>query len=249
MPEPRVVLLTGATGLIGEMLARGFIESGDRVIGVARDAARLDELCARLGDGIVPLAADLTEAGAARALAASLPEGEPDVVVHAARDAALLGLGLGDGGVTREQWLAAYALEIVAPYELVTMLAAVPGSRLRAAVLVGSMYGVVAPTPGLYDDFAAESAPHYGTGKAALAHLAKELAVRLAPRVRVNAVSYGGVTGRADAAFEARYARLTPLGRMLDELDVAGPALFLASDAASGITGHNLVVDGGWSLS
>lgn len=251
MPEPRVVLLTGATGLIGEMLARGFIESGHRVIGVARDSTRLDELCARLGEGLVPLAADLTEAGAARALAASLTEGEPDVVVHAARDAAQLGLGLGlgDGGVTREQWLAAYALEIVAPYELVTMLAAAPGSRLRAAVLVGSMYGVVAPTPALYDDFAAESAPHYGTGKAALAHLAKELAVRLAPRVRVNAVSYGGVTGRADPAFEARYARLTPLGRMLDEGDIAGPALFLASDAASGITGHNLVVDGGWSLS
>jgi len=111
------------------------------------------------------------------------------------------------------------------------------------------MYGVVAPTPALYDDFTGESAPHYGTGKAALVHLAKELAVRLAPHVRVNAVSYGGVTGRADAAFEARYAQLAPLGRMLDEGDIAGPVLFLASAAAGGVTGHNLVVDGGWSLS
>ena len=247
MPEPRLVLLTGATGLVGEMLARGFVESGDRVVGVARDAARLDVLRARLGDALMPVAADLADPGAPRALAAGLAERGPDVVVHAARDVEQLGLG--DGRVTRDQWLAAYALEVVAPYELVTALAEAPGSRLRTAVLVGSMYGVVAPTPALYDDFAAESAPHYGTGKAALVHLAKELAVRLAPRVRVNVVSYGGVSGRADTDFEARYSRMVPLGRMLGEADVVGPVLFLASDAASGIIGHNLVVDGGWSLS
>ena len=199
----RLVLLTGATGLIGEMLARGFVEAGDRVAGVARDGSKLKALRARLGESLEPVQTDLTIEGAPQALAADLP-GFPDVVVHAARDAQQLGLG--NGYVTRDQWLGAYTLEVAAPYELVTALARAPGSRLRSAVLVGSMYGVVAPTPALYDDFAAESAPHYGTGKAALVHLAKELAVRLAPRVRVNAISYGGVGGRADAAFEARYA-------------------------------------------
>lgn len=247
MPESRLVVVTGAGGIVGTLLSEAFIAVGDRVAGVGRDATRLAALAARLGAAFEPVVGDLSLPGAGGELAGRLAPQGPAVVVHAARDSSLLGLGA--EGVTRDQWLANFALEVVAPYELVTALASASGARLRSVVLVGSMYGVVAPTPALYDDFARESAPHYGTGKAALAHLAKELAVRLAPAVRVNTVSYGGVRGRADAAFEERYARLTPLGRMLDERDVAGPALFLASDAASGITGHNLVVDGGWSLS
>lgn len=246
MPDGPVVV-TGATGLIGKLLAAAFVEEGSRVIGVARDTARLAVVRDALGDGFEPLAIDLSVEGAPTALADRLAARPPQIVIHAARDAQQLALG--SGAVTREQWLTSYALEVAAPYELVTALAAAPDSRLRSVILVGSMYGVVAPTPALYDDFATESAPHYGTGKAAVAHLAKELAVRLAPAVRVNAVSYGGVRGRADAEFEARYGKLTPLGRMLDERDIAGPALFLASDAAAGITGHNLVVDGGWSVS
>jgi NAD(P)-dependent dehydrogenase (short-subunit alcohol dehydrogenase family) len=71
----------------------------------------------------------------------------------------------------------------------------------------------------------------------------------LAPRnVQVNCVSFGGVKGRADADFEARYAKLAPTGRMLDEKDIAGPVAYLLSDASVGMTGHNLVVDGGWTV-
>mgnify|MGYP003739618353 FL=1 len=121
-----------------------------------------------------------------------------------------------------------------------------PDSRLSSIVNISSMYGIVAPNPLLYDDGLKNSPVHYGVCKAALIHLTKELAVRLAPRnIRVNAISFGGVEGRVDEAFKSRYARLCPLGKMLTEEDLGGSVEFLASEQSRGITGHNLVVDGG----
>ena len=110
------------------------------------------------------------------------------------------------------------------------------------------MYGVVAPTPSLYDNFEESSAVHYGVSKAAQIHLTKELAVRLAPKIRVNCVSFGGIKGRTDENFENRYKNLTPLQRMLEEEDVVGPIDFLVSDNSTNMTGQNIKVDGGWTI-
>jgi NAD(P)-dependent dehydrogenase (short-subunit alcohol dehydrogenase family) len=90
---------------------------------------------------------------------------------------------------------------------------------------------------------------HYGVSKAGLGHLTKELAVRFADQdIRVNCVAFGGVEGRVDENFKNRYSLLCPMGRMLNEGDLAGPVDLLLSSASSAITGHTLIVDGGWSL-
>ena len=89
----------------------------------------------------------------------------------------------------------------------------------------------------------------YNTTKAALIYLTKALAAEMAPGVRVNAIAPGLVkTDMARALWEPAeeaVARSMPLGRLGEPEDIAHAALFLASDAASWITGHTLVVDGG----
>ena len=89
----------------------------------------------------------------------------------------------------------------------------------------------------------------YNTTKAALIYLTKALAAEMAPSVRVNAIAPGLVkTDMARALWEPAeeaVARSMPLGRLGEPEDIAHAALFLASDAASWITGHTLVVDGG----
>ena len=122
-------------------------------------------------------------------------------------------------------------------------------SKLKNIINVSSIYGMVAPTPGIYKDFEKESPINYGVAKAALIQLTRELAVRLADKnIRVNSISYGGVEGRADKNFKKRYGQFCPDGRMLRRDEVYGAISFLLSEASSGMTGHNLVVDGGWTI-
>ena len=93
-----------------------------------------------------------------------------------------------------------------------------------------------------------QSPLHYSVAKAAQVQLTRELAVRLAPKgIRVNGICFGGVEGRADEAFVDRYRQLCPAGRMLRDDEVVGPVDYLVSDASSGMTGHNMMVDGGWT--
>ena len=77
--------------------------------------------------------------------------------------------------------------------------------------------------------------------------LTRYLATVLAPSVRVNAVSPGGVWRGQPEVFLNRYKQKTPMGRMAVEEDLKGAVGFLASDLSRYVTGQNLVVDGGWT--
>ena len=87
----------------------------------------------------------------------------------------------------------------------------------------------------------------YSATKGALLSVTRYLSTVLAPSVRVNAVSPGGVWRGQPEAFVQRYVRKTPMGRMAVEEDLKGAVGFLASDLSAYVTGHNLVVDGGWT--
>ena len=150
--------------------------------------------------------------------------------------------------VSRSAFLFEYAVNVVAPYELSTRLRNL-GSGLKTVTNIGSQYGLVAANPHLYNQNPSARSPiHYGVAKSALHHLTKELAVRFAvDNIRVNAVAMGGVRSDLNAELAERYGHFAPNGRMLWPEEIAGPVEFLVSDMSSGVTGHVLVVDGGWT--
>lgn len=249
----RTILITGATGKIGRVLVGHFLAAGDRVIAAGRRAEALTSLTeehAAQGDRLTTLQVDLMAPDVGSTVLRELERiGQmPDCLINNARNVAFLGTGE-DGVVAHQDFIDELTLDVVTPYELVMALSKAPASSLRSVVNIGSMYGSVAPNLRLYTDPQRQSPLQYGVAKAALAHLTKELAVRLAARnIRVNCVAFGGVEGRVDEAFKQRYAALCPLGRMLGEHELAGPVDMLLSDAASGVTGHVMMVDGGWSV-
>jgi NAD(P)-dependent dehydrogenase (short-subunit alcohol dehydrogenase family) len=251
----RTVLLTGGSGKVGRKLIEGFLANGDRVIFTTRSSNSADEVFRHLepskaSDRLQAITIDLCEPDAAHKLINCLGDRAADIygVVNNARDPANLALQ-GRGKPTQAQWLNEFNLAVVAAHDLGWELANIANGKLRRIINISSIYGIVATNAALYEKEEQRAPIHYGVAKAALLHLTKEMAVRLAKRqIAVNAVSYGGVEGRVDEGFQARYGALCPMGRMLREDEVTGSVLFLMSEGAESITGQNIVVDGGWSV-
>jgi NAD(P)-dependent dehydrogenase (short-subunit alcohol dehydrogenase family) len=251
--NPRTILITGGSGKFGRVLVSHFLTAGDRVIATCFKDDSLENLLiefSNYSDKFVGMKADLTKCDAIELLLEQLDTQDirPDCLINNARSLSFLKISE-DGLVSRENFTNEFLLDVVVPYELTMALARQRDSKLRRVLNIGSQYGSVAANPHLYADPIKQSPVHYGVAKAALAHLTKELAVRLAGVcIQVNCVAFGGVEGRVDEAFKQRYAKLCPMGRMLTDDEVVGPVDMLLSDKCSGMTGHILAVDGGWSI-
>ncbi len=117
-----------------------------------------------------------------------------------------------------------------------------------AIINIASIYGVVANDPTLYDETDMRQPPSYNFVKAGMINFTRYLASYYGRHgVRANCVSPGGYFNHQPAPFVAAYERRVPLGRMMDNDDLKGAVVFLASDAARYVTGANLLVDGGWT--
>lgn len=114
----------------------------------------------------------------------------------------------------------------------------------------GSIYGMVAPDFGVYAGTEMTMPAAYAAIKAGVIALTKYIAVYYARfNIRANVISPGGIFNNQDKRFVKQYSGKTPLGRMGYPEDIIGAAIFLASGASEYLTGHNLVIDGGWTIS
>ena len=111
-----------------------------------------------------------------------------------------------------------------------------------------SIYGVVGPDFSIYDKTKSTMPAAYSAIKGGIITFSKYLATYYAKHgIRVNTICPGGIYDKQQQSFVKKYEEKTPMGRMGKPEDLTGPVLFLASDASSYITGHVLMVDGGWT--
>lgn len=242
--EGKVVLVTGASKGIGLAIARAFAREGAAVMISSRKQDALDEAARGIERGVpgARVAAFAANAGepeqAEACVAATLEQlGGLDVLVNNAGTNPVMGRTI---DADLDAWDKTFRVNVRGALAW-TQFAWHRNMRERGGCVINiSSVGGISGTSGIGT---------YNVTKAALIHLTKVLAVELAPQVRVNAIAPGLVkTDFARALWERageEAGRHLPLQRLGEPDDIAGSAVFLASDAARWITGHVLVVDGG----
>jgi len=250
--DGRRALVAGGGGHIGAMAAETLAELGASVAVCDIDEAGARATAARVRG--VALTVDLGDEGAARGVVRDAigALGGLDVLVHTA---ALVGTARLDGwsapfeDQTVDAWDQALRINLTSAFVLVHEARdALRESGHGSVVLLGSIYAHVGPDPELYASTGLANPVAYGVSKGGIVQLTRYLAAELAPTVRVNAISPGGVERGQPAEFRRRYEERTPLRRMATEADLKGAFAFLASDLSAYVTGHDLVVDGGWLI-
>jgi NAD(P)-dependent dehydrogenase (short-subunit alcohol dehydrogenase family) len=240
----RVAIVTAASRGIGLAIAKSLVDRGDRVLITGRNRETLAEAAAGLGapDRVVAVAGKAhDEAHQAEAVAHAVDAfGRIDFLVNNVGTSPVFG-PLVDA--TTDVIRKILDINVVAALGWTQRVHAAWLDAHGGAVVNVSSVAALGPAPGIGG---------YGMSKAALSYLTAQLALELAPAVRVNAVAPAIVKTRfAQALYAGREDEVAagyPLGRLGEPADVAGAVAFLLSDAASWITGQTIVLDGGSTL-
>jgi NAD(P)-dependent dehydrogenase (short-subunit alcohol dehydrogenase family) len=238
----KLAFVTGAASGIGAGIARGMAEAGARVVVADIDGPAAKAEAAAIARGATALALDVTDRAAIAAAAAHIEaaHGPIDILVN---NAGIIRRGkIGDATATAD-WDATLAVNLDGPY-LVTLAFADQLRRTKGAVInIGSIQSFVA----------LPNSAAYTTSKGGVRMLTKALAIELSPHgVRVNAIGPGLIAtplnaqARQNPDYMANFQHRIPLGRIGEPADIAGAAVFLASDLARYVTGVTLPVDGGF---
>jgi len=226
-----VAVISGAAGGIGAALSRGFLEAGYSVIGVDKPAAAFE------APGFRYASLDVTDDKAIADFGAGLAR--VDALVNAA-------------GINRRR--EEYAMPT---FEAVLDVNLKGTMRLCLACKphLSAAHGAIVNIASMHAFFGAGHAPGYAASKGGVAQLTKALAIEWAKEnIRVNAIAPGWIHTAMtqpvidDPVRNRSIMERTPLGRWGKPDDLAGPALFLASDAARFVTGVILPVDGGYLI-
>ncbi len=239
----RVACVTGASSGLGRRVALVLAHAGARVVGVARRADALSQLCDEIGANAAAVTGDVADRENVGALVNEVSShfGAPDIIVHAAgvntREAA--------DDVTEQGWDATLALNLSAPFFL--SQAMVPAMKEKG-------WGRIVNFASLQTTRAFPGGIAYGATKAGIGQLTRAMAEAWSPYgITANAIGPGFFpTELTQAVFDnpdraARNAAQTCTGRNGRMEDIDGPILFLCSKASDYVTGQVLMVDGGFT--
>lgn len=253
----QAALITGGAGHIGSVVASGLAELGCTLLLLDRPGEKLEQVASQIagkfGVTVHPLACDLESEEERSRVPQQVQDavGRLDALVHCA---AFVGDTRLEGWVVpfQEQGLEAVRrcleVNLTSAFHLSQQLAPLLSANGNGRILnVGSIYGVVGPDLRLYEGTAMGNPAAYAMSKGGLVQLTHWLSTVLAPGIRVNAISLGGVFRNQPESFVARYVARTPMGRMATEEDFIGAVAFFCTDLSAYVTGQNLMIDGGWT--
>ncbi len=247
----RTALVTGGSGYLGTAIASALAEAGARVIIAGRTREKSQLAADRLGGPEVTrhtavVIDHMDEASIESGFAAATLIGNIDILFNNGHE------HVADDWSTVTGTQFDRQLKNLTGYFLLARKVhgqAIERGAPASIIMLGSMYGLVGSYPDAYEGLVPASPAAYHALKGGVVHLTRHLAVYWAKdQVRVNCLSPGPFpSSTVNTELVSRLEKRSPMGRMGRAEELQGAALFLASDASSYVTGHNLVVDGGWT--
>ena len=262
----RVVLISGATGLLGREFALAAASAGAYLILGDLNSDSLESLKSEIASAYPDTQTwiqvlDVTNPDSCRSIA-ELCENRfdrIDAVIHSAAIDPKFERGSDTSRFSRftefpkELWQASLDVNLTGALLLAQATCKVMEKTGKGSIIfLGSNYGLVGPDQRIYKRAGQEHQTYkpavYSVCKAGLLGLTKFLAAYyMNTSIRVNMLTPSGVWNQHDDEFVANYSSRTTLGRMSEKNEYRGAIIFLASDASSYMTGANLIIDGGWT--
>lgn len=253
----RAALVTGGSGHIGAAICEALAELGASIAVLDVDGGMAEKVAENLrrefGVDSFALGIDLADQNAVRSVSRKVFDRfrRLDILINCAAfvgTSTLDGWAVPFGDQNPDTWRAALEVNLTAPFVLIQSCADyLKASGHGSIINIASIYGVVGPDLSLYEGTSMGNPAAYAASKGGLLQFTRWLATVLAPNIRVNAVTPGGVLRGQRDSFRERYIAGTPLKRMATEEDMKGAVAYLASDLSAYVTGQNLIVDGGWT--
>lgn len=256
--KDRVAIVTGGAGHIGTAMADALAELGANIVILDISLESCLPVCESISMEYavetLPLSVNLAQEEHIRTVPDEVVNkfGRLDILVNCA---AFVGTSKLQGWTTpfeeqsTDTWKQALDVNLTAPFILTQACTpALKRSGHGSVINVASIYGIQGPDMRLYEGTTMGNPSAYAASKGGLLQLTQWLATVLAPDVRVNAITPGGVSRGQPKVFQKRYVERTPLKRMAIEEDFKGAVVYLASDLSSYVTGQNIIVDGGWTI-
>jgi NAD(P)-dependent dehydrogenase (short-subunit alcohol dehydrogenase family) len=252
----KVAIVTGGTGFFGAPISRALAEAGAHVVIASRNLERCEAFASELrarGHEASGWELDLSNEKQIETFVSKVIEktGHIDVLINNAvsREGFKNLSDIDAAGWEASQKINSTGLMLITKAVVTHMQTRRQGNIIN----IGSIQGTVGPQFPVYGDTGMTSPVNYTYDKWGMVGFTKWLANFYGKfNIRANCISPGGygpgveqMIGKEE--FIANYKRMTPLGRFADDKDIQGPIVFLASDASSYVTGHNLIVDGGWT--
>lgn len=238
----KVIILTGSEGLIGSAIANYLINEQVKLVKVDiafKEQSENQFVC------------DVTEPNELRILINKVTDqfGRIDGLINNAYPRTK-DWGNKFEDIKYESWSKNVEMQLSSCFQLCQLVLPIMKNQGAGSVInISSIYGVVGNDFTVYDNTGGMTSPAaYSAIKGGVINFTRYLASYYgAFGVRVNCVSPGGVYNYQNEKFVAQFEKKVPIRRMARPDEMAGPIAFLLSDDASYITGHNLMVDGGWT--
>ena len=262
--DGKVIVITGALGILGRHFTEGFVEMGGEValvdLPATQDEAWIDALQQKFSRRMRFYGCDITSPEEVRALASKLlgEFGKVDILLNnaASKSKDLEAFFSPFEDYSLNQWHQIFSVNVDGTFLMSQSIGKLMLQQESGGTIINlaSIYGILAPDQRIYEGSLLQGRPIntpavYAASKAAVVGLTNYLAAYWGDRkIRVNCITPGGVESGQNEIFQKKYSARVPMARMAKAEEIVGAALYLASENAAYMNGHNLVVDGGLSV-